>query len=70
MKTHYRPNVITRYWWKYYVDPATRLCALCGNTGRIDTRTTAVSHAGIGCGAVLFCICPNGQADRQREDAK
>lgn len=38
------------------------LCGLCGNTGKIDTRATAVSPAGVHCGDVLPCICPNGLA--------
>lgn len=38
------------------------LCGLCGNTGSIDTRSSAVSAAGVRCGVRAFCICPNGRA--------
>lgn len=38
------------------------LCGLCGNSGVIDTRHTAVSAAGVNSGGRFFCICPNGRA--------
>lgn len=41
------------------------LCGLCGNTGIIDTRETAVSPAGVHCGDRFHCICPNGRAMKQ-----
>ena len=37
-------------------------CCLCGNHGVIDTRGKVFTHAGFECGAVVFCICPNGRA--------
>lgn len=36
------------------------LCGLCGNHGVIDT-TGLRSPAGMECGIVRFCICPNGR---------
>jgi hypothetical protein len=62
-------NSITNYWLKYYVNERVLLCALCGNTGRIDTRQTAISPAGVKAGDVMWCICPNGQAMRKAENA-
>lgn len=38
------------------------LCGLCGNTGKIDTRSIVKSPTGIPCGIKAFCICPNGRA--------
>lgn len=37
------------------------LCSLCGNRGVIDTRGMK-SPAGVDCGDVHYCICPNGRA--------
>lgn len=54
-------------WQEFYVD-VTRpdgikitVCGLCGNSGTVDTTTTAKifdKPAGI----KSFCICPNGRA--------
>lgn len=60
-----RLSPITRYWLRHYVDPETKLCTLCGNTGTIDTRESAVSAAGVRSGSRVCCICPNGQAMRE-----
>ena len=38
------------------------LCCLCGNRGIIDTRGKVFSPAGIECGALVYCICPNGRS--------
>lgn len=38
------------------------LCGLCGNTGILDTRPTAVSTVGVRSGVRQPCICPNGRA--------
>lgn len=53
---------ITEYWSKHYVEGC--LCSLCGNTGIIDTRSSAVSPSGIRSGRLNWCICPNGQTYR------
>lgn len=37
------------------------LCGLCGNWGVLDTRSIAISPAGVDVGGVHFCICPNGR---------
>lgn len=38
------------------------LCCICGNRGIIDTRGKVFAASGVECGALVFCICPNGQA--------
>jgi len=59
-------NVInlTDYWATYYIHNGH--CSLCGNSGEIDTRETAVTAAGVRSGRINLCICPNGQARRLR----
>jgi hypothetical protein len=52
---------VTDYWFAYYPAGGLGLCTLCGNTGIIDTRLTAISPAGIRAGRLNYCICPNGQ---------
>lgn len=48
-----------------------RLCGLCGNSGMLDTRPTAVSGAGIHSGIHAPCLCANGRAiKRGRERAE
>lgn len=37
-------------------------CGLCGNTGVIDTRGRLETPAGVPCGVLRFCLCPNGRA--------
>ena len=55
---------VTEYWRRCYVDDISGLCSLCGNRGQIDTRATAISNAGVKCGGIHYCFCPNGQAMR------
>ncbi len=59
-------KTITRYWLAHYANGISGLCSLCGNSGEIDTRGTAISGAGINAGRVNFCICPNGQTMRSQ----
>lgn len=60
-----RNRAVETYWLTHYVSPpANSLCTLCGNSGVIDTRKTAISAAGVNVGCFNFCICPNGQALR------
>lgn len=59
-----RSKAVERYWIEHYVNAG--LCSLCGNSGIIDTRDTAMSHAGVCPGKVNFCICPNGQIMRSK----
>lgn len=40
-------------------------CALCGNSGILDTTQSAKTPGGIPCGIRAFCICPNGRARRK-----
>ncbi len=56
-------TVVTEYWLKHYVS-SNMLCTLCGNTGIIDTRETAISPVGTQSGRLNWCICRNGQANR------
>ena len=58
-------KVIDDYFWKFFFDNNTHLCSLCGNSGVIDTRETAISGAGVIAGKLNYCICPNGRAMRE-----
>ena len=60
-------DAITDFWHEHYVKDG--LCTLCGNQGVVDTRTTAVSPAGVSSGRLNWCICPNGQALRGRPES-
>lgn len=57
------PDPITKYWFLNYVSPS-GLCTLCGNTGKIDT-VGITSAAGVLCGRINLCLCPNGQKMRE-----
>lgn len=65
---HWRESenkAVTAYWLEHYGTNDDRgLCSLCGNSGVIDTRQTAISAVGVNSGRVNWCICPNGQAMR------
>jgi len=41
-------------------------CCLCGGVGTIDTRGKVFTPAGYECGALVYCICPNGRALKER----
>lgn len=49
------------YWLEHYTPKGQ--CSLCGNRGVIDTRGIK-TPAGFECGALNYCICPNGQVMR------
>ena len=53
---------VTRYWLEHYL--GRNVCALCGNSGRLDTTQSARSPRGESVGRVHYCLCPNGQAMR------
>lgn len=57
-------KAIEEYAWNY-MNNDVHLCSLCGNSGIIDTRGTAISGAGIDAGKLNHCICPNGRAMRE-----
>ena len=57
-------RTVSNYAMDHYIHGPLGLCSLCGNTGVIDTRQTAVSPAGYNAGRLNWCICPNGQAMR------
>lgn len=50
--------------WLEFINPDVNLCGLCGNTGIINTRGLVRSPAGVACGVLRFCICPNGRAEK------
>jgi len=58
-------KAIDEYFWHNFFNEDVRLCSLCGNSGVIDTRNTAVSGGGINAGRLNYCICPNGRAMRE-----
>jgi hypothetical protein len=59
-----KDEFLTEYWMENYSGKNT-LCTLCGNSGCIDTRTTAISPAGVNAGRLNYCICPNGRVMRK-----
>lgn len=61
-------KIITDYWVSNYLNK--HLCSLCGNSGIIDTRRTAISPVGINSGRLNYCICPNGQCMRNSSQGK
>jgi len=50
---------LSDFWCEEYAQK--NHCCLCGNRGLIDTRGKVFTPAGFECGAVVFCICPNGR---------
>lgn len=56
-------DAITEYWFAHYLRRG--MCSLCGQSGILDTRTTAITGTGLRCGDIHFCICPNGQKMRE-----
>lgn len=55
---------LTQYWLDHYTPHG--FCCLCGNWGFFDTRFVLRTPAGTSCGALSYCLCPNGQALRER----
>lgn len=55
------------YFWKYYENKDVDLCSLCGNSGIIDTRQTAISGAAVNAGRLNYCFCPNGRVMREQK---
>ncbi len=53
---------LIEFWLTNFVNDG--LCSLCGNSGVIDTRASAVSAAGTRSGRLNWCICPNGMTLR------
>jgi len=58
-------------WWEFVWKGTFRghhseHCGLCGQVGIIDTRGRAVTPAGVSCGVVRFCICPNGRSMKKQ----
>ena len=58
-------NQLSDFWYEEYGKQGH--CCLCGNHGFIDTRGKAFTPAGFECGAVVFCICPNGRAWKKQD---
>lgn len=59
----YEHEAVTQYWLKHYA-PLGVLCVLCGNSGIVDTTSSARNALGQPAGAKTCCICPNGQLMR------
>jgi hypothetical protein len=61
-----QPQAVIDYWKEHYIDSATGLCSLCGNTGEIGLEDEPKSPAGFlaAPGMSRYCICPNGHALR------
>ena len=57
---------LDKMWLDYYLNQEVGLCSLCGNSGVVDTRKTAVSQAGVSAGRLNWCICPNGRTLRKQ----
>lgn len=59
---------VAMYCSAYYFDPDTSTCTLCGNSGVIDTRLTAVSSTGNPVGCLNWCLCSVGQCFRKHRE--
>jgi len=59
--------IVTNYWLAFYQNGH---CTLCGNSGVIDTRDTAITGAKWNVGRLNWCICPNGQVLRNNSKGK
>ena len=57
-------KIMVEYWLKHYIDPATKLCCLCGNTGEIKLNNVLSPRGNKLKDTQVFCICPNGRAMR------
>ena len=53
-------NFLVKLWLDEFRSPDGQLCGLCGNSGWLDTRGVR-SAAGVPCGILRPCICPNGR---------
>ena len=51
---------VAEYWRTFYVAPS-GLCAICGNSGVVDTSRTKSPVGEPVRLATIFCFCPNGQ---------
>lgn len=60
MKRAISKRALSDFWHEEFA--ATGYCCLCGNHGVIDTRGKVHTPAGLECGDLVFCICPNGRA--------
>jgi len=53
--------------WEEFV--VNGLCGLCGNAGVVDKRGQR-SPAGYPCGALHYCVCPNGRKLKEQSAPK
>ncbi|GEM_PF-6587075 len=53
-------KAVIEFWRQHYRQGG--LCAVCGNTGEIET------HPRAGAIKTLPCFCPNGQAERAEDE--
>jgi len=42
-------------------------CCICGNSGVVDTRGKVFTAAGFECGALVYCVCPNGRVQKRAQ---
>ena len=56
---------VREYWQTYYLEPTRHVCILCGGSGWIDTRESAVTSNWERVGAVVPCLCPEGAEARR-----
>lgn len=55
--------VLDEYWYRWYVNTKHSLCALCANSGVIETNPT--SGEGVTLKTRTWCMCTNGQLMRR-----
>jgi hypothetical protein len=58
-------NQMADLWFREFAKR--RACCLCGNSGIINTRNKVFTAAGVECGDIAFCICPNGRSWKKQD---
>ena len=58
-------KTIKQIWLAEFLNKS--VCALCGNSGYVDTRGK-INVAGTDFGIKTYCICPNGRSIKKQED--
>lgn len=63
-------KILRAFWEEHYMVEANGVpgyCCLCGNTGIINTISTARTLDDEWIGKKVFCLCPNGRSGLQRK---
>jgi hypothetical protein len=63
-----RKEAVEEVWAKEFAPKGH--CMLCGNHGVVDTRGKVQTPAGVQCGGVAYCICPNGRRMKEAAGAR